>query len=54
VLVWADDDYDIGDPRKPHRLHNVLDHRFISDGKELFWDGVSEGAEPGAAACGRY
>jgi hypothetical protein len=42
VLVRGDDDDDIGDPGKVHRLDDVLDHRLLAHGEEFFRDRVRE------------
>ena len=42
VLVRGDDDGDLGDPGKRHRLDDVLDHRLLAHGEEFFRDRVRE------------
>ena len=47
----GDDDGDVGDPGEVHPLDDVLDHRFLTHGEELFRDRVRERpkARPGAS-----
>lgn len=42
VLVRGDDDDDLGDAGKRHRLDDVLDHRLFAYGEEFFGDRVRE------------
>lgn len=52
VLVRGDDDDDIGDASEVHRLDDVLDHRLLAHGEELFRDRVRERSKPRPRARG--
>lgn len=52
VLVRGDDDDDVGDPGEVHRLDDVLDHRLLADGEELFGDRVRKRPKPRPRTCG--